>query len=156
MTFLAENEALRDELRGHRRAPIRAWDDHRAHEIEQLRYRLEQQQRETAHFKVIAQQMERGEQLAHEDSKRCLARALDADEALAKALESTGGVVPEFQYQGSFTICVLVDPVSERVFTGAACCNVSDTFNQEIGKAISLGRAMASRAEYFANAAYAR
>jgi hypothetical protein len=80
----------------------------------------------------------------------------EAQKALTKALEATGGVVPEFQFQGNFTVCVLVDPVSERVFTGAACCNVEDTFNEEIGKAISLGRAMASRADYFAKAAYSR
>lgn len=73
-----------------------------------------------------------------------------------KLFAATGGVVPEFQIQGNFTICVLVDPVSERVFTGAACCNVEDTFSEEIGKAISLGRAMSSRADYFAKAAFAK
>src|SRR6185312_12597275 len=93
---------------------------------------------------------------SRDDAKAALTKALDAQAALQKALEATGGVVPGFQIQGNFTICVLVDPVSERVFTGAACCNVEDTFNEEIGKAISLGRAMNSRAEYFAKAAFAR
>jgi len=90
------------------------------------------------------------QRLAAAFSERNAAKA-----GLEKALAATAGVVPEFQIQGNFTICILVDPVSERVFTGAACCNVEDTFNEEIGKAISLGRAMASRADYFAKAAFA-
>lgn len=88
--------------------------------------------------------------------ERLLAERDELKRAVDKLVEATGGLTVDFQFQGQFTIAVLVDPISERVFTGAACCNAEDTFSPEIGKAISLGRAMNSRADYYSNAAFAR
>lgn len=79
----------------------------------------------------------------------------ERDAAITEAREGFVGVRAEFQRQGQFTICVVADPAAERIWTGAACCNAQDTYNAEIGKAISLGRAMAARADYYAAAAHA-
>lgn len=62
----------------------------------------------------------------------------------------------EFQRQGNFTICVLADVLAERLFVGATVCAPDDTYNQEIGEAIAEGRAMNSRADYYAKAAFAK
>lgn len=130
-------------------SPIWVSADDCAHEITQLKAQLIQCRKE------LNWALEDAKAAAYARDVHCKA-AKTAEAAVDKLLEATGGVTPEYQRQDAFTICVLVDPVSERVFTGAACCGPQDTFNLEIGKAISLGRAMNQRAEYFASAAYAK
>ena len=125
------------------------YDSHEAHELEQLRYQLGQERKLVSHFKSLAHNRLRDLESVRETAKRNL-------DALDKALEATGGVVPEFQRQDQFTICILADPVSERLYTGAACCGPQDEFNFEIGKALSLGRAMKQRADDWAKRAFDR
>lgn len=129
--------------------PPKQYDNHDVHVIAQLEYRLEQERMMRNHFETLARDREKDLASVRETARRNLAEA-------HKFAEATGGVVPTYQRQGNFTICVLVDPISERVFTGATCCGRDDTFNETIGQAISLGRAMASRADYYAAAAYGR
>ncbi|MGZ6570502.1 MAG: hypothetical protein ACXVHB_06105 [Solirubrobacteraceae bacterium] len=116
---------------------------------EGLLRKLQLAEYEASDYRRTARDLER--RLKDEHTKR-----LELEEALKAAVADTHGIHPEFQRQGNFTICLLIDPLSERVFTGAACCNVQDTFNEDIGKAISFGRAAAARAEYYAENAYGK
>lgn len=129
------------------------WDPHPVHELERDRDRWRDQYRQTdERLNELTRQRDyfRTELIAAE------MKLADVENAVDKLIEATGGLTVEFQVQPPFTVAVLVDPISERVFTGATCCGLHDKFNDEIGKAISLGRAMASRAECYAKAAYGK
>lgn len=71
-------------------------------------------------------------------------------------LSETEVLKPVFERQGNFTICLLADPFAERMFIGATVVGPGDTYNAVIGQAISHGRAMAARAEFYARYAYAQ
>lgn len=128
------NESIRDELRSNYSpsldADVRDW-----HERRSLKLQIEHQELQLKHLR---------------DQNRELTEALEA------LTRGTGGIVPNYQRQGDFTVCVLGDPIAERIFTGVAKCSPTDKFDDTIGQAISFGRAAAVRAEYYAKAAFAR
>lgn len=66
-----------------------------------------------------------------------------------------GNYTFQFKRQRNTTICLIYDPLSNQIFAGAATLGPGDTFDEDIGKAISQGRAFADLAQFYAKYAYA-